>query len=84
MLLEKLKKNYASKQYLHSNYLLYCDLHMIYDGEALLNDGGAEQNRTVDLLIANEALSQLSYSPQQLTLIFTQKFCYVKKLGKMS
>jgi hypothetical protein len=26
-------------------------------------DGGAEGNRTPDLLIANEALSQLSYSP---------------------
>jgi hypothetical protein len=25
--------------------------------------GGAERNRTADLLIANEALSQLSYSP---------------------
>ena len=25
--------------------------------------GGAERDRTVDLLIANEALSQLSYSP---------------------
>ncbi len=27
------------------------------------DDGGAEGNRTPDLLIANEALSQLSYSP---------------------
>src|SRR6185436_501989 len=26
--------------------------------------GGAERNRTADLLIANEALSQLSYSPR--------------------
>ena len=26
-------------------------------------DGGAERNRTAGLLIANEALSQLSYSP---------------------
>ena len=26
-------------------------------------DGGAEGNRTPDLLIANEALSQLSYGP---------------------
>lgn len=26
-------------------------------------DGGAERNRTADLLIANETLSQLSYSP---------------------
>ena len=25
--------------------------------------GGAEQDRTADLLVANEALSQLSYSP---------------------
>ena len=29
----------------------------------ILRDGGAEGNRTPDLLIANEALSQLSYSP---------------------
>ena len=27
-------------------------------------NGGAERNRTADLLIANEALSQLSYSPE--------------------
>ena len=27
-------------------------------------DGGAERNRTAGLLIANEALSQLSYSPE--------------------
>ena len=26
-------------------------------------NGGAERDRTADLLIANEALSQLSYSP---------------------
>jgi hypothetical protein len=26
--------------------------------------GGAERDRTADLLVANEALSQLSYSPQ--------------------
>jgi hypothetical protein len=30
---------------------------------AMPDDGGAEGNRTPDLLIANEALSQLSYSP---------------------
>jgi hypothetical protein len=28
-----------------------------------LNFGGAERDRTADLLVANEALSQLSYSP---------------------
>ena len=27
--------------------------------------GGAERDRTADLLVANEALSQLSYSPHQ-------------------
>ena len=27
------------------------------------NDGGAEGNRTPDLVIANDALSQLSYGP---------------------
>ena len=30
--------------------------------------GGAERDRTADLLIANEALSQLSYSPTGLAL----------------
>jgi hypothetical protein len=29
----------------------------------LLNFGGAKRDRTADLLVANEALSQLSYSP---------------------
>ena len=28
------------------------------------NDGGAERNRTADLLIANETLYQLSYGPR--------------------
>ena len=28
------------------------------------NPGGAERDRTADLVIANDALSQLSYSPQ--------------------
>ena len=32
-------------------------------GTSLRGNGGAEGNRTPDLLIANEALSQLSYSP---------------------
>lgn len=31
--------------------------------------GGAEGNRTPDLLIANEALSQLSYSPMALLIV---------------
>jgi hypothetical protein len=30
-----------------------------------IGNGGAERDRTADLLIANEALSQLSYSPIQ-------------------
>ena len=33
--------------------------------EAWGNPGGAERNRTADLLIANEALYQLSYGPQE-------------------
>ena len=28
-----------------------------------IEDGGAKRDRTADLLVANEALSQLSYSP---------------------
>ena len=31
-------------------------------------DGGADRNRTCDLLIANETLYQLSYDPNQLTI----------------
>jgi hypothetical protein len=34
-------------------------------GWAEKNPGGAERNRTADLLIANEALYQLSYGPQE-------------------
>src|SRR3984885_12004773 len=36
---------------------------MVPAGMVERNGGGAEGNRTPDLLIANEALSQLSYSP---------------------
>jgi hypothetical protein len=40
------------------------DLQIYYLYQANTGDGGgAEGNRTPDLLIANEALSQLSYSP---------------------
>ena len=43
-----------------------------YSGRILHNfikglDGGAEGNRTPDLLIANETLYQLSYDPIQFT-----------------
>ena len=31
-------------------------------------DGGADRDRTGDLLLAKQALSQLSYSPQTLTI----------------
>jgi hypothetical protein len=34
-------------------------------GEACLTSGGADRGRTDDLLVANEALSQLSYSPRK-------------------
>ena len=33
------------------------------DGEDWKEVGGAERDRTAGLLVANEALSQLSYSP---------------------
>ncbi len=36
---------------------------MVHPRSPTPDDGGAEGNRTPDLLIANEALSQLSYSP---------------------
>ena len=37
--------------------------------------GGAERNRTADLLIANEALSQLSYSPNAERTIQPSRGC---------
>jgi hypothetical protein len=36
--------------------------------DALMAGGGAEGGRTPDLLIANEALSQLSYGPAKIQL----------------
>ncbi len=36
--------------------------------------GGAKRDRTADLLVANEALSQLSYSPTRLTSISLKHF----------
>lgn len=36
---------------------------MLAGGIRATGNGGAERNRTADLLIANEALSQLSYGP---------------------
>ena len=39
-------------------------------GDTLVpKDGGAEGNRTPDLVIANDALSQLSYGPVTLSVI---------------
>ncbi len=34
-----------------------------WDLRASLNSGGAKEDRTPDLVIANDALSQLSYGP---------------------
>jgi hypothetical protein len=34
-----------------------------------IRDGGADRDRTGDLLLAKQALSQLSYSPQALTIV---------------
>ncbi len=39
---------------------------MINEGKLLENKSGAERDRTVDLLNAIQALSQLSYSPNGL------------------
>ena len=35
--------------------------------------GGAERDRTAGLLVANEALSQLSYSPTEMTFLVYQR-----------
>ena len=37
--------------------------HISYKIKSLVENGGAEGNRTPDLVIANDALSQLSYGP---------------------
>jgi hypothetical protein len=45
--------------------------HLIFDdparkhGKVIEKNGGASQDRTDDLIVANDALSQLSYSPMQ-------------------
>ena len=44
-----------------------------------MNFGGAERDRTAGLLVANEALSQLSYSPN--TFSFYQQSAKVPKCG---
>ena len=49
---------------LHFGFLLDPDLWVTY----LDLFGGAERDRTADLLVANEALSQLSYSPSHQAL----------------
>ena len=45
--------------YEHYNFRLLCRLLDV----ASLIDGGAKRDRTADLLLARQALSQLSYSP---------------------
>jgi hypothetical protein len=35
-------------------------------GQVLEKNGGASQDRTDDLIVANDALSQLSYSPNRM------------------
>ena len=46
---------------------MFCGLELLngseYIAELLLDNGGREGIRTLGLLVANEALSQLSYSP---------------------
>jgi hypothetical protein len=44
-----------------ANNQQYCLLHISYP--QALNSGGADRDRTGGLLVANQALSQLSYSP---------------------
>ena len=44
------------------------------------NHGGAERDRTAGLLVANEALSQLSYSPT--TLLSYQRVAIPKRAGR--
>ena len=44
--------------------------------------GGAERDRTADLLVANEALSQLSYSPTpQIVTTYPIGFCHPASLA---
>ena len=44
-------------------------------------DGGADRNRTCDLLIANETLYQLSYDPNQFTQSYLQSSMRAQKTG---
>ena len=43
-----------------------------------IHRGGAERDRTADLLIANEALSQLSYSPNR---VFAPLWAQARRLA---
>lgn len=45
-----------------------------------LLDGGADRNRTCDLLIANETLCQLSYDPNQLNDVY---YAIKRRQGKL-
>ena len=49
-------------------------------GFVCVASGGAEGNRTPDLLIANEALSQLSYNPNLFARMksYNQTYLFVK------
>jgi hypothetical protein len=44
--------------------------------------GGAKRDRTADLLVANEALSQLSYSPTKAETNFTILQCFVRSVSR--
>jgi hypothetical protein len=44
------------------------------DAASYWMDGGAERDRTAGLLVANEALSQLSYSPTQIDFYILPAF----------
>ena len=48
-----------------------------FQGKNMETDGGADGDRTHDLLTASQALSQLSYSP-------TEEFPYYKKISFQS
>ena len=44
----------------------------------LVEVGGAERDRTAGLLVANEALSQLSYSPTPIDLYILPAFSFLR------
>ena len=51
----------------------------LFQGSDILRFGGAGRDRTGDLIVANDALSQLSYSPKGVVIIVKRGQIYNDK-----